>query len=199
MKNGQATPAARQAQVSIFPATFNLFFLLVARASYRFWGLVAFVLVVSAVTISTSQIAPTLQKNFSTLDHLAVPFSIQTIESPKARQVSETNIFEAEGLVQTPTGIVPFLKKFTVFATSYDKNCQGCNATTASGLPTGFGVVAVDPKVISLGTRLYIPGYGVAIAGDTGSAIKGNKIDLGFDNIKTGWWSARFVEVYILR
>ena len=53
---------------------------------------------------------------------------------------------------------------------------------TASGLKPGFGVVAVDPRFIPLGTRLYIEGYGYAVAGDTGGAIKGSRIDLGFDN-----------------
>lgn len=51
---------------------------------------------------------------------------------------------------------------------------------TASGLPVGKGVVAVDPTVISLGTRLYVPGYGPAIAADVGTAIKGLIIDLWF-------------------
>lgn len=56
---------------------------------------------------------------------------------------------------------------------------------TASGLKPGFGVVAVDPRFIPLGTRLFIEGYGYAVAGDTGGAIKGNRIDLGFDNYST--------------
>jgi 3D (Asp-Asp-Asp) domain-containing protein/peptidoglycan hydrolase CwlO-like protein len=51
---------------------------------------------------------------------------------------------------------------------------------TASGLPVGPGVVAVDPSVIPLGTRMYVPGYGPAIAADVGSAIKGTLIDLWF-------------------
>lgn len=51
---------------------------------------------------------------------------------------------------------------------------------TASGMPVGPGVVAVDPSVIPLGTRMFIPGYGEGIAADTGSAIKGNIIDLWF-------------------
>ena len=52
--------------------------------------------------------------------------------------------------------------------------------TTATGLPVGHGVVAVDPTVIPLGTRMTIPGYGEAVAADTGSAIKGVRIDLWF-------------------
>ena len=49
---------------------------------------------------------------------------------------------------------------------------------TASGLPVGVGVIAVDPTVIPLGTRVFVPGYGPAVAADVGSAIKGNIIDL---------------------
>ncbi|MDP2670885.1 MAG: 3D domain-containing protein [bacterium] len=88
--------------------------------------------------------------------------------------------------------------KLTMFSTSYDSNCPGCNESTALGLKTGFGVVAVDPKVIPLGTKVFIPNYGFAVAGDTGGSIKGNKIDLGFDDVKKGWWSARYTDVYLL-
>lgn len=55
---------------------------------------------------------------------------------------------------------------------------------TATGLRARKGIVAVDPKVIRLGTKLYIEGYGVAIAGDTGGWIKGNRIDLCFDTFE---------------
>ncbi len=71
-------------------------------------------------------------------------------------------------------------------ATGYGPGENGrWGAQTASGLKPGFGVVAVDPRFIPLGTRLYIDGYGYAVAGDTGGAIKGNRIDLGFDNYST--------------
>ena len=71
----------------------------------------------------------------------------------------------------------------TMVPTFYDPYHCGGSGTgrTATGLMGGYGVVAVDPKFIPLGTRLYIEGYGYAVAADTGGAIKGNRIDLGID------------------
>ena len=61
------------------------------------------------------------------------------------------------------------------------------------------GIVAVDPEVIPLRTRLYISGYGYGYAGDTGSAIKGNRIDLGVNNPEEEKpWRFREVVVYLL-
>jgi uncharacterized protein YabE (DUF348 family)/3D (Asp-Asp-Asp) domain-containing protein len=67
-------------------------------------------------------------------------------------------------------------------ATAYTANCSGCSGITKMGFPAGHGIVAVDPRVIPLGTHLFIPGYGAAIAGDTGGAIQGKRIDLGFNS-----------------
>ncbi|MDR7555806.1 MAG: 3D domain-containing protein [Armatimonadota bacterium] len=75
----------------------------------------------------------------------------------------------------------------------------GVDDVTATGMRAGYGVVAVDPAVIPLGSRLYIEGYGVAIAGDTGGAIKGYRIDLGFDTARAAIrFGRRTVRVYIL-
>lgn len=72
-----------------------------------------------------------------------------------------------------------------MLATAYCpcSSCCGSNSgSTATGLPAGKGVVAVDPRVIPLGTKLYISEYGEAIAGDTGGSIVGQRIDLGFNS-----------------
>ena len=70
---------------------------------------------------------------------------------------------------------------------------------TATGLPAVRGIAAVDPDVIPLGTRLFIPGYGDAIAADTGGAIVGNKIDLVMDSYGEAMdFGRQDVTVYVL-
>lgn len=67
---------------------------------------------------------------------------------------------------------------------------------TSTGLPVGAGVIAVDPAVIPLGTRLTIPGYGEGVAADTGSAVKGNAIDLWFPTLADALaWGRRTVTI----
>jgi 3D (Asp-Asp-Asp) domain-containing protein len=101
--------------------------------------------------------------------------------------------------LETEYGGLTYIRKFSNFwATSYDSTCAGCSTTTATGMKQRYGVVAVDPKVISLYSQLYIPGYGIAVAGDVGGSIKGSRIDLGFDSLN-GQWSARSVDVYLLQ
>ena len=87
-----------------------------------------------------------------------------------------------------------------MIATAYTADCIGCSGYTASGYRAGHGIVAVDPGVIPLGSRLYIPGYGFAIAGDTGGAIVGHRIDLGFNSIADAMqFGRRAVKVYTLK
>jgi len=73
-------------------------------------------------------------------------------------------------------------KEITVRATAYTASCEGCSGTTATGINLKANpdkkVIAVDPSVIPLGSKVHVEGYGEAIAGDTGGAIKGNRIDV---------------------
>jgi 3D (Asp-Asp-Asp) domain-containing protein/peptidoglycan hydrolase CwlO-like protein len=76
--------------------------------------------------------------------------------------------------------------KMTVSSTGY---CL--TGTTATGIPVSWGVVAVDPSVIPLGTKMFVPGYGEGVAADTGSAVQGAMIDLWFPSCAQalGWGS----------
>lgn len=93
-------------------------------------------------------------------------------------------------------------KRFKMVATAYypgDPLAWKEGTVTFLGQRMQRGIVAVDPKVIPLKTRLYISGYGYGYAGDTGSAIKGNRIDLGVNNAEEEKaWMFRDVTVYIL-
>lgn len=103
-------------------------------------------------------------------------------------------------MVSTPVGDFEYTKKIDMVATGYTQYDEGCNAYTATGALAVRGVVAVDPSVIPLGTKLYIPGYGVATAQDTGGAIKENRIDLCYNSLDEAFsWGRRSVTVYILQ
>ena len=81
----------------------------------------------------------------------------------------------------------------TVSATAYS-----LPGYTASGLHVGWGVVAVDPRVIPLGTRMTVPGYGEAIAADVGTAIIGDRIDLWFPTLAQAQaWGRRTVTIIV--
>ena len=92
-------------------------------------------------------------------------------------------------------------RTLNVQATGYSYNEPGLSPYTATGIdlrknPT---VIAVDPSVIPLGSLVEVPGYGIAIAGDTGGAIKGNIIDLHFTTVdQANQWGRRNVTIRIL-
>jgi uncharacterized protein YabE (DUF348 family)/3D (Asp-Asp-Asp) domain-containing protein len=95
-----------------------------------------------------------------------------------ARSKETTSTASASNSSAAPSGG----KEFYVSATAYTAHCNGCSGITATGINLrsnpGLKVIAVDPSVIPLGSKVWVEGYGYAVAGDTGGAIKGMKIDL---------------------
>src|SRR5207253_4344241 len=82
-------------------------------------------------------------------------------------------------------------RTLTVVATGYS-----LPGSTSTGLPVGWGVAAVDPGVIPLGTHMLVPGYGVAVAADTGGSVVGSTIDLWFPTLgQARAWGRRTVTV----
>jgi 3D (Asp-Asp-Asp) domain-containing protein/peptidoglycan hydrolase CwlO-like protein len=105
----------------------------------------------------------------------------------KAREVAAVSPTQPAA----PIPISPGGRSLTVLATGYS-----IHGHTATGAPTGWGVVAVDPGMIPLGTRLTIPGYGSGVAADTGSAIQGATIDLWFPTVaQARAWGRRTVTI----
>jgi len=108
---------------------------------------------------------------------------------------------------------IAYEKVIRVKATAYCpcKSCTGKDTSspgynrTASGTqakrnPNGYSTIAVDPRIIPLGTKVYVEGYGFAVAEDTGGAIKGNKIDCYFPTHSEALqWGVKYKNVYILK
>ncbi|MBR4151928.1 MAG: peptidoglycan-binding protein [Selenomonadaceae bacterium] len=86
-----------------------------------------------------------------------------------------------------------------VEATAYSSAQAGLSAYTAMGTLCQHGVIATDPHFIPLGTKVFIPGYGYAVAEDTGGAIVGNKIDVAFDTVGECYeFGRQWIDLYIL-
>ncbi|WP_293928834.1 3D domain-containing protein [Metasolibacillus sp.] len=93
--------------------------------------------------------------------------------------------------------------EMVVTATAYTAYCEGCSGTTAYGIDLRANpnqkVIAVDPRVIPLGTKVWVEGYGEAIAGDTGGAIKGHKIDVFIPEYENAMqWGVKTVKIKVL-
>jgi 3D (Asp-Asp-Asp) domain-containing protein len=107
------------------------------------------------------------------------------VESTRIIKKPVAEVIEEGRSAQLPSrGYFSGRRVVLMVATTYDPYHDGSSfhGRTFSGLLGGYGVVAVDPRFIPIGTRLYIEGYGYAIAADTGGAIKGNRIDLAIDS-----------------
>lgn len=112
---------------------------------------------------------------------------------PEAKEVKEK---AAEPKQESTSG-----KTMVVSATGYSTNEPGLSTHTATGIDLRQNprVIAVDPRVIPLGSRIEVPGYGVAVAGDTGGAIKGNRIDVHFSSVQqANNWGRKTVTIKVL-
>lgn len=104
-----------------------------------------------------------------------------------------------ENVVETSYGAINYSNVMSMEATAYLPTDGSGSGITATGVRATYGVVAVDPRVIPLGSKVYIPGYGVALAADTGGAIKGYKIDLCMESYaECMQFGRRNVTVYVL-
>ena len=130
---------------------------------------------------------------------LRTPEEIAAEEAQAQQAAQEESLALREGYVETSRGAMRYTNVMVMEASAYLPTDGGGSCVTATGLPAAHGVVAVDPDVIPLGTRLYIPGYGVAIAADTGGMIEGDMIDLCMEDYDDCMaFGRRDIDVYIL-
>ena len=105
--------------------------------------------------------------------------------------------------LETPDGTFQYWRRIRMLATSYTAATSGKErdhplyGITRLGWQMRHGIVAVDPTVVKLGSQVYVPGYGKGDVADTGGAIKGRRIDLGYDEDNLVWW-LKWVDVYVL-
>jgi uncharacterized protein YabE (DUF348 family) len=123
--------------------------------------------------------------------------AVDTVVYSPARTASD-----AVSVVAPETAVVG--DTLRVYAVAYNAASAGRSpddpnyGITATGVRVTYGVVAVDPNVIPLGTKMYIPGYGYGVAADTGGAVKGYIIDLGFPDGVPIDWVPQWVDIQIL-
>jgi 3D (Asp-Asp-Asp) domain-containing protein/septal ring factor EnvC (AmiA/AmiB activator) len=119
---------------------------------------------------------------------------IEALDARARSVVQRAQAMQAQSVAAAPVTASPFVtgtRTVTVSATGYS-----LPGRTATGLPVGLGVVAVDPSVIPLGTRMTIPGYGEGVAADTGSSVQGHEIDLWFPTMAAALaWGRRTVTI----
>lgn len=124
------------------------------------------------------------------------PFdNINTIEDlPEIAEPEPANVIE------TSEGYLNYSQAMDMEATAYLPTDGSAEGITALGIPATYGVVAVDPDIIPLGSRVYIPGYGEALAADTGGAIYGYRIDLCMEDYYQAMdFGRRNVTVFVLK
>lgn len=134
-------------------------------------------------------------------------FIEENVVEPVPKIIDKGTGFVLGALTNTGCPSFRYARRVTMNASAYTAGlcCTGKSpghplyGITASGRHVEHGIVAVDPRVIPLGTRLYVDGYGFALAADTGSAIRGYKIDLFMYNLDDALrFGRRDITVFIL-
>ncbi|MER2113981.1 3D domain-containing protein [Solibacillus isronensis] len=185
---------------------------------------VAFIAVMVASTfifVGTSEAASHTIKKGENLTMLAKKYDTSVKELMALNDLKTTKV-KIKQVLKLPSHIKnkPAVKKTTtkksathpsnvkktikMSATAYTASCKGCSGITKTGLNLrknpSLKVIAVDPKIIPLGSKVWVEGYGIAVAGDIGSAIKGKKIDLFMSKKSTAKnWGRKTVTVKILK
>ncbi|WP_339198857.1 3D domain-containing protein [Solibacillus sp. FSL R5-0449] len=185
---------------------------------------VAFIAVMVASTfifVGTSEAASHTIKKGENLTMLAKKYDT-SVKELMALNDLKTSKVQVKQVLKLPSHIKnkPAVKKTTVkksathpsnvkktikmSATAYTASCKGCSGITKTGLNLrknpSLKVIAVDPKIIPLGSKVWVEGYGIAVAGDIGSAIKGKKIDVFISKKATAKnWGRKTVTVKILK
>ena len=162
-------------------------------------------------------LARVIKKGSQGLKELSIKVIFENGKEVK-REIAEEKVLKepVNGIIEEGTRttfvssrgqVTRFVRALKMTATAYDATFESCGkhpdhpqyGITYSGLRVRPGIVAVDPKVIPLGTYLYVEGYGEALAADIGSAIKGNRIDLYYESpADVAKYGKRTVKVYVL-
>lgn len=122
---------------------------------------------------------------------------------PKVSAATTTTSVTSNAPISDTKTTASVEKELTMTATAYTASCAGCSGITATGINLKANpnqkVISVDPTVIPLGSKVWVEGYGEAIAGDTGGAIKGNVIDIFIPTKQEALnWGRKTVKVKIL-
>ncbi|MEH7224117.1 LysM peptidoglycan-binding domain-containing protein [Bacillus sp. JJ1566] len=132
----------------------------------------------AAVTVETPAQSVAAAPKETTNAAPVVETQKETVATAPATKATNTNTAAVPATETSNTGS----KVIVVEATAYTATCEGCSGITSTGINLlenpNAKVISVDPSVIPLGSKVHVEGYGEAIAGDTGGAIKGNKIDV---------------------
>jgi len=145
---------------------------------------------------SSEQVATNNESNEKSSEPVAANSENEEAE-PVEQEANEENT-QTTNDNEEPAG-----ETFEVTATAYTAECDGCSGTTYTGVDLKANpnkkVIAVDPNVIPLGSKVYVEGYGYAVAEDIGGAIKGNKIDLHVPTKEEAYsWGVQTVNVTIV-